>query len=73
MSGSAVSSPPSSAEVLPTPVQHTFYGHHAMEVAKTDREQEAFTEILAGESWNNGISPPMTPGTYFTLFGRCEL
>jgi hypothetical protein len=65
MSGSAVSSPPSSAEILPTPVQHTFFGHSGIESGKTECEQEQFSEILAGESWNNGVSPPMTPGTYF--------
>jgi hypothetical protein len=63
-SGSAVSSPPSSAEILPTPVTHTFYGQPGLEMMKPACEDEQFSEILAGDNWNNGASPPMTPGTY---------
>jgi hypothetical protein len=59
-SGSTVSSPPST-EILPTPVSHTFYGQPGLEVMKGAGEEEAFSEILAGDSWNNSASPPMTP------------
>lgn len=58
-SGSAVSSPPSSAEILPTPVYNNFQGH-CMDV-KPDCDDE-FAEMLANENWNNAASPPMTPG-----------
>jgi hypothetical protein len=59
-SGSAVSSPPSTAEILPTPVYSNFHGHgHCMDV-KPGCEQE-FSEMLAHDNWN-AASPPMTPG-----------
>jgi hypothetical protein len=67
-SGSAVSSPPSTAEILPTPINHTFYGQPSLEMMKSGREEEAFSEILAGDNWNKGASPPMTPGTFFFKF-----
>jgi hypothetical protein len=57
-SGSAVSSPPSTAEILPTPMYSTFHGHH-MDV-KPGCEQE-FSELLAHDNWD-AASPPMTPG-----------
>lgn len=57
-SGSAGSSPPSTTEILPTPVYSTF--HSQSLDAKPGREQE-FSEMLALENWN-AASPPMTPG-----------
>jgi hypothetical protein len=63
-SGSAVSSPPSSAEILPTPVTNTFYGQPGLEMMKGDRGEEVYSEILAGENWNHTASPPMTPGMF---------
>lgn len=60
-SGSAVSTPPSSAEILPTPIN----GHFARQSfgsMKSCCEEEVFSEILAGDNWNHGVSPPMTPG-----------
>lgn len=59
-SGSAVSTPPSSAEILPTPINGHFMGH-VLEGIKTGCEEEVFSEILAGDNWTNTVSPPMTP------------
>ncbi|KIW03293.1 hypothetical protein, variant [Verruconis gallopava] len=58
-SGSAVSTPPSSAEVLPTPINGNFAGH-AIEGVKAGCEEEVFSEILAGDNWGTA-SPPLTP------------
>jgi hypothetical protein len=66
-SGSAVSSPPSTAEILPTPVNNVFYAQ-GLEGVKTGCEDEVFSEILAGDNWTNTASPPMTPGTYCAYF-----
>ena len=63
-SGSVVSTPPSSAEILPTPVNGNFMAR-GIEGMKAGCEDEVFSEILAGENWTNAVSPPMTPGTYF--------
>jgi hypothetical protein len=67
-SGSAISSPPSSAEILPTPVNGGFHSQN-IEGVKAGCEEEVFSEILASEEWTNSASPPMTPGTYsFSAF-----
>lgn len=58
-STSAVSSPPSSAQVLSTPLQMNFAQSFAG--VKAGCEGEVFSEILAGEDWSHA-SPPMTPG-----------
>ena len=59
--GSSISSPPSSCDVLPTPVQPFFAGE-GMEVTQ-GCEGEVFSEILAaGVEWPGSASPPMTPG-----------
>ncbi|KAL5391465.1 hypothetical protein DPSP01_001330 [Paraphaeosphaeria sporulosa] len=59
--GSSVSSPPSSCDVLPTPVQPFFPGE-GIEGVKQGCEEEVFTEILApGADWSGSASPPMTP------------
>jgi hypothetical protein len=63
-SGSAVSSPPSTAEILPTPVYNSFQGH-CMDV-KAAGEQD-FSEMLAHDNWD-AASPPMTPGTSDFIF-----
>jgi hypothetical protein len=60
-SGSAVSSPPSSAEILPTPLNGHFMVH-CLEGVKTGCEEEVFSDILANDNWANAVSPPMTPG-----------
>ncbi|KAF1971208.1 hypothetical protein BU23DRAFT_196299 [Bimuria novae-zelandiae CBS 107.79] len=59
--GSNISSPPSSCDVLPTPVQ-LFFAGEGMEGVKQGCEEEVFTEILAaGVEWPGSASPPMTP------------
>ncbi|KAF2433409.1 hypothetical protein EJ08DRAFT_647436 [Tothia fuscella] len=60
-SGSAVSSPPSTAEILPTPVSNRFYGQAGLEMMKAEHGEEVYPEILAGENWHHAVSPPMTP------------
>ncbi|QDS67605.1 hypothetical protein FKW77_003990 [Venturia effusa] len=57
-SGSAVSSPPSSTEILPTPVYNSSHGQGID--AKPDSQQE-FSEMLAQDNWDVA-SPPTTPG-----------
>jgi 5-methylcytosine-specific restriction endonuclease McrA len=57
-SGSNISSPPSTCEFLPTPVNGLFEG---IEGVKQGCEEEVFSEILAaGAEWRSA-SPPMTP------------
>lgn len=57
-SGSNISSPPSTCDVLPTPVNGLFEG---IEGVKQGCEGEVFSEILAaGAEWRSA-SPPMTP------------
>lgn len=58
-SGSAVSSPPSTAEILPTPVYNNFQGHCMDVKPNCDKN---FAEMLAHDNWTNAASPPMTPG-----------
>jgi hypothetical protein len=60
-SGSAISSPPSTAEILPTPVNGGFPLN--MEGVKAGCEEGVFSEILAGDVWTRAASPPLTPGT----------
>lgn len=59
---SAVSSPPSSCGLLPTPVNSAFLGFEGLEGVKEGCEEEVCTEILAGGDWSRSTSPPMTPG-----------
>lgn len=60
-SGSAISSPPSSCDILPTPVNGTFFHGEGLEGVKQGCEDEVFSEILAGGDWTRSGSPPMTP------------
>jgi hypothetical protein len=62
-SGSAVSTPPSSAEILPTPIASNFMAH-ALDGIKTGFEEEVFSEMVAGDNWTSSVSPPMTPGKF---------
>ncbi|GAB7359368.1 hypothetical protein MBLNU230_g6019t1 [Neophaeotheca triangularis] len=63
---SSVDSPPSSINMLPTPVnggglfgsQQNTPGFHAV---KEGCEEEVFSEVLAGGDWARPGSPPMTP------------
>ncbi|KAF2176712.1 hypothetical protein K469DRAFT_606285 [Zopfia rhizophila CBS 207.26] len=60
-SGSAISSPPSVCDVLPTPVNGAFFHGEGIEGVKQGCEEEVFSEILAaGAEWRSA-SPPMTP------------
>ncbi|KAK7512286.1 hypothetical protein IWZ03DRAFT_362651 [Phyllosticta citriasiana] len=58
-SGSAISSPPSMYDPLPTPVNGSFC--EGLEGVKQGCEEEVFSEILAGGEWTRSQSPPMTP------------
>lgn len=62
---SSVSSPPSAAGIVPTPVNGVFFpqpmypmGYQAV---KQGCEDEVFTEVLGNGDWNRPGSPPMTP------------
>lgn len=60
-SGSAISSPPSTCDILPTPVNGAFFNGEGLEGVKQGCEEEVFSEILAGGDWTRSGSPPMTP------------
>ncbi|KAF1984573.1 hypothetical protein K402DRAFT_139122 [Aulographum hederae CBS 113979] len=60
-SGSASSSPPSTCEILPTPVNGAYFGHESVEGIKQGCEGEVFNESLASAEWNGSASPPLTP------------
>ncbi|KAI9818067.1 MAG: hypothetical protein M1827_000691 [Pycnora praestabilis] len=59
--GSAISSPPSSCGVLPTPIHRTIFGLDGFEGVKEGCEGDVQSEILAGGDWTRIGSPPMTP------------
>ncbi len=61
-SGSAISSPPSSCGILPTPTNAIFLGHEGFEGVKEGCEGDVQSEILAGGDWTRSCSPLMTPG-----------
>jgi C2H2 transcription facotor len=61
-SGSSISSPPSTCDILPTPVNGVFFNGEGIEGVKQGCEEEVFSEILAGGDWQRSASPPMTPG-----------
>ncbi|MBE7180270.1 MAG: hypothetical protein INR71_03515 [Terriglobus roseus] len=60
-SGSAISSPPSTCDILPTPV-HSFSQGECLEGVKQGCEEEVYSEILAGGQFTGPASPAMTPG-----------
>ena len=62
VSGSAISSPPSTCGVLPTPVGGPFFALDNLEGVKEGCEGEVQSEILAGGDWTRCCSPPLTPG-----------
>jgi len=66
-SGSSISSPPSTCDILPTPVNGVFFGE-GIEGVKQGCEEEVFSEILAGGDWQRSASPPMTPGEFMEPF-----
>ncbi|KAF2090502.1 hypothetical protein K490DRAFT_34850 [Saccharata proteae CBS 121410] len=57
--GSIAGSPPSTCDLLPTPVNGAFFGE-GIEGVKHGCEEEVFSEILAGGEFRSA-SPPMTP------------
>lgn len=59
-SGSSVSSPPSTCDMVPTPVNGLFFGA-GIEGVKQGCEDEVFSEILAATADWRSASPPMTP------------
>lgn len=62
VSGSTISSPPSSCAVLPTPTTGTFFTLENIEGVKEGCEGDVQSEILAGGDWTRSCSPPLTPG-----------
>ena len=62
-SGSAISSPPSLCEFLPTPVSGVFDCENFNGV-KEGCEEEVFSEVLATSDWTREGSPPLSPGKF---------
>ena len=62
VSGSAVSSPPSTCAILPTPTTGNYYILENLEGVKEGCEGDVQSEILAGGDWTRCCSPPLTPG-----------
>ena len=67
ISGSAISSPPMSCGMLPTPVSSTFFSTENIEGVKEGCEGEVKSEILAGGDWTRCGSPPLTAGEFASL------
>ncbi|KAL6716456.1 hypothetical protein ACLMJK_006023 [Lecanora helva] len=61
-SGSASSSPPSTCDILPTPVTGSYMGLDNTKAIKEGCEGDVQSEILAGGDWTRCCSPPLTPG-----------
>lgn len=68
VSGSSVSSPPSSCGLLPTPVTGPFFALENIEGVKEGCESDVQTEILSGGEWTRCCSPPLTPGMSLLLY-----
>ncbi|MCJ1319196.1 hypothetical protein MMC15_004531 [Xylographa vitiligo] len=64
ISGSAISSPPMSCGILPTPIHSTFFNTENIEGVKEGCEGDVKSEILAGGDWTRCGSPPLTPGEF---------
>ena len=62
VSGSAISSPPSTCGILPTPTTGAFFILENIEGVKEGCEGDVQSEILAGGDWTRSCSPPLTPG-----------
>lgn len=67
-SGSAISSPPSSCGIVPTPVNGVFFSHESFEGVKEGCEGDVHTELLANIGWGRAGSPPMTPGMFPIIY-----
>lgn len=61
VSGSSISSPPSTCSVLPTPVSGQLFTLENIEGVKEGCEGDVKSEILAGGDWTRSCSPPLTP------------
>lgn len=70
VSGSAISSPPSTCGVLPTPITVPFFGLENIEGVKEGCEGEVQSEILTGGDWTRCCSPPLTPGEYYWFLDK---
>ena len=73
VSGSSISSPPSTCSLLPTPVSGPFLTPENIEGVKEGCQGEVKTEILAGGDWSRSYSPPLTPGKCITLSWKVAL
>jgi hypothetical protein len=71
-SGSAISSPPSSCGILPTPVNGVFFSQESFEGVKEGCEGDVHAELLANVDWAQSGSPPMTPGKLNNLLSSIE-
>lgn len=69
VSGSSISSPPSTCSVLPTPVSGPLFTLENLEGVKEGCEGDVKSEILAGGDWTRSCSPPLTPGKHSFLGG----
>jgi hypothetical protein len=67
VSGSSVSSPPSSCGPVPTPLSGPFFALENIEGVKEGCEGDVQSEILAGGEWTRCCSPPLTPGMFIPL------
>ena len=61
-STSAINSPPSPCEILPTPVTGGYMNQAAFDAFKKSYSNGGFSETLCGDEWNSNASPPLTPG-----------
>ncbi|KAL9079623.1 MAG: hypothetical protein Q9157_001508 [Trypethelium eluteriae] len=62
-SGSAISSPPSLCEFLPTPTSGVFFDGESFNGVKEGCEEEVFSEVLAAGDWTRPGSPPLSPAS----------
>lgn len=84
---SSVDSPPSTCDIVPTPVNGVFFPrpvHPGFQAVKEGCEDEVFTEVLSTGHWTHPGSPPMTPvflhpnsttshdGSYHLTAGSCQ-
>ncbi|KAI4105032.1 MAG: hypothetical protein LQ339_003649 [Xanthoria mediterranea] len=72
VSASTVNSPPSTCEILPTPVSAGRLPMDNLEGVKEGCEGEVQTEILAGGDWTRCGSPPLTPVSDKSDFDFCD-
>lgn len=73
VSGSTVSSPPSTCGLLPTPGTGPIFALDNIEGVKEGCEGDVQSEILAGGEWTRCCSPPLTPGRpHVSLYFQLE-